>query len=141
MTLNISPLGECIILSNFYYVLCHISVLLVGFIISKHGLFTNIFFLVRNFIDVRWFGFNDPQSGLAYYVWWAGTSPGGKDVMLEQKIHVTETATALNLTPLMPVGERIYVTVRAVNRAGKNNQSINNIQTMFYSYISILFEK
>lgn len=140
MTLNISPLGECIILSNFYYVLCHISVHLVGFITSKHGLFTNIF-LVRNFIDARWFGFNDPQSGLAYYVWWAGTYPGGKDVMLEQKIHVRETATALNLTPLMPVGDRIYVTVRAVNRAGKNNQSLNNIQTMFYSYISILFEK
>lgn len=133
MTLNISPLGECIILRNFYYVLCHISVLLVGFITSKHGLFTYIF-PPRNFIDVRWFGFNDPQSGLAYYVWWAGTSPGGRDVMLEQKIHVTETATALNLTPLMPVGERIYVTVRAVNKAGKNNHTIINIQCMFYSF-------
>lgn len=38
--------------------------------------------------------------------------------MSERKIHVTETATALNLTPVMPVGQRIYITVRAVNRAG-----------------------
>ncbi|XP_078322971.1 uncharacterized protein LOC111122905 [Crassostrea virginica] len=81
---------------------------------------------IRNFIDVRWFGFNDPQSGLAYYVWWAGTSPGGKEIMSERKIHVTETATALNLTPVMPVGQRIYITVRAVNRAGLFRDATSN---------------
>jgi hypothetical protein len=73
----------------------------------------------RNFIDVRWFGFNDPQSGLAHFVWWAGTTPGGSEIMTEREIHVTEMATALNILPLMPVGKRIYVTVRAFNRAGK----------------------
>lgn len=80
---------------------------------------------VRNFIGARWLGFNDPQSGLARFVWWAGTTPGGKEVMVEREIHVTEMATALNVTPAMPVGRRIYVTVRAINRAG-NNQSIIN---------------
>jgi hypothetical protein len=39
--------------------------------------------------------------------------------MTEREIHVTEMATALNILPLMPVGKRIYVTVRAFNRAGR----------------------
>lgn len=39
--------------------------------------------------------------------------------MAEQEVHVTEIATALNIKPEMPTGKRIYVTVRAFNRAGK----------------------
>jgi hypothetical protein len=52
-------------------------------------------------------------------VWWAGTTLGGREIMTEREIHVTEMATALNILPLMPVGKRIYVTVRAFNRAGR----------------------
>lgn len=39
--------------------------------------------------------------------------------MAEREVHVTEIATALNIKPEMPTGKRIYVTVRAFNRAGK----------------------
>lgn len=62
----------------------------------------------------------DPQSGLDHYVWWAGTSPGGNDILSERKVHLTMTAMAFNMSSELPVGKRIYVTVRAYNKAGKS---------------------
>ncbi|XP_061193435.1 uncharacterized protein LOC133201664 [Saccostrea echinata] len=81
---------------------------------------------IKNWIGVNWFGFNDPQSGLSHYVWWAGTTPGGKEILLEREVHLTQIATAYNITPHLRTGPRVYVTVRAYNKAGQFADSTSN---------------
>jgi hypothetical protein len=61
----------------------------------------------------------DPQSGLDYYTWWAGTTSGGNDILSERRVHLTTTAVVVNGSLELPVGKRIFVTVRAYNKAGK----------------------
>nr|XP_034332757.1 uncharacterized protein LOC105327902 isoform X2 [Crassostrea gigas] len=73
---------------------------------------------IRNWIGAKWYGFSDPQSGISHYVWWAGTTPGGKDILQEKSVHLVETATAYNFSQGLPESKRIYVTVRAYNKAG-----------------------
>ncbi|XP_055997828.1 uncharacterized protein LOC125647098 [Ostrea edulis] len=81
---------------------------------------------IRTYIGVKWQGFVDPQSGLDHYVWWAGTSPGGNDILSERKVHLTMTAMSFNMSSELPVGKRIYVTVRAYNKAGLFTDSTSN---------------
>lgn len=49
-------------------------------------------------MGAKWYGFVDPQSGLDRYVWWAGTTKGGSEVLAPREIHLTEVATAVNLS-------------------------------------------
>ncbi|XP_062616047.1 uncharacterized protein LOC134277752 [Saccostrea cucullata] len=79
-----------------------------------------------NFISARWLGFNDPQSGLSHFVWWVGTTPGGDEILLEREGHLTEVAVALNITPQLPVGKRLYISVRAYNNAGLYTEATSN---------------
>ena len=72
----------------------------------------------RSYISAKWYGFQDPQSGLEKFVWRAGTTKGGDNVMAATELHITEVAAVPNLSPLLPVGTTIYITVRAYNRAG-----------------------
>lgn len=73
--------------------------------------------------------------------------------MTEQEVHVTEMATALNIKPEMPIGKRIYVTVRAFNRAGKfqmligtllkiigNNNLFNFFKLLDFYWLLIIIE-
>lgn len=69
-------------------------------------------------MGAKWYGFVDPQSGLDRYVWWAGTTKGGSEVLAPWEIHLTEVATAVNFTSELPLNKRIYITVRAYNKAG-----------------------
>lgn len=69
-------------------------------------------------MGAKWYGFVDPQSGLDRYVWWAGTTKGGSEVLAPREIHLTEVATAVNFTSELPLNKRIYITVRAYNKAG-----------------------
>lgn len=69
-------------------------------------------------MGAKWYGFVDPQSGLDCYVWWAGTTKGGSEVLAAREIHLTEVATAVNFTSELPLNQRIYITVRAYNKAG-----------------------
>lgn len=48
----------------------------------------------------------------------AGTTKGGSDIVSEIELHLTETAAVYNTTLGLPLNQRIYVTVRAYNRAG-----------------------
>nr|XP_034301655.1 uncharacterized protein LOC105322112 [Crassostrea gigas] len=73
---------------------------------------------LRHFMGAKWYGFVDPQSGLDRYVWWAGTTKGGSEVLAPREIHLTEVATAVNFTSELPLNKRIYITVRAYNKAG-----------------------
>jgi hypothetical protein len=38
--------------------------------------------------------------------------------MAATELHITEVAAVPDLSPLLPVGTTIYITVRAYNRAG-----------------------
>jgi len=83
-------------------------------------LFELFFFCIhRTYIAAKWFGFTDPQSGLEKYEWWAGTSPGGTDMMAKTKLHLAEVATNPH-TAALPFDKTIYITVRAYNKAGKH---------------------
>ncbi|CAG2247188.1 unnamed protein product [Mytilus edulis] len=73
------------------------------------------------YLSAKWYGFDDPQSGLQKYVWRAGLKPGYGDIVSPIELHLTETATLLNSTSYnldLPVNKRIFVTVRAYNKAG-----------------------
>nr|XP_034314147.1 uncharacterized protein LOC105348718 isoform X1 [Crassostrea gigas] len=81
---------------------------------------------IRTYFGAKWRGFVDPQSGLDHYVWWAGTTVGGDDILSPQKLHLTTTAAVFNLSPELPVGKRVYVTVRAYNKVGLYTDSTSN---------------
>ncbi|XP_056015772.1 uncharacterized protein LOC125675332 [Ostrea edulis] len=81
---------------------------------------------IRNWIGARWYGFTDPQSGISHYVWWAGTTPGGKEILPEETVHLFEEASAYNFSQELPVSKRIYVTVRAYNKAGLFVDAVSN---------------
>jgi hypothetical protein len=76
------------------------------------------YLFVRTFISAKWYGFEDPQSGLDRFVWRAGTTKGGNDIISETELHLTETVSLSNTTLGLPVNKRIYVTIRAYNKAG-----------------------
>ncbi|XP_061181031.1 uncharacterized protein LOC133189645 [Saccostrea echinata] len=81
---------------------------------------------IRTYIGAKWHGFVDPQSGLDHYVWWAGTTPGGNDILPEKDVHLATTGVVFNLSPELPIGKRVYVTVRAYNKAGLFTDSTSN---------------
>ncbi|XP_076085327.1 uncharacterized protein LOC143056126 [Mytilus galloprovincialis] len=81
------------------------------------------------YLSAKWYGFDDPQSGLQKYVWRAGLKPGYGDIVSPIELHLTETATLLNSTSYnldLPVNKRIFVTVRAYNKAGLWCESSSN---------------
>ena len=72
----------------------------------------------RNFIGAQWRGFTDLGSGLAKFSWRAGTTQGGNDVIAEADVGMTFSAFSSSLSADLPVGQRIYVTVKAFDAAG-----------------------
>jgi hypothetical protein len=75
----------------------------------------------RTYISAKWYGFDDPQSGLEKYVWRAGTVQGGDDIVPAIQLHLTQTAALIsssNFLLSLPVNQKIYITVRAYNKAG-----------------------
>ena len=77
------------------------------------------YFLSRSFLGCKWRGLFDPESGLHHYEWRVGTSPGGDDV-LSSRNSALEEVDFHNLPhdQQLPVGKRLYTTVRAYNKAG-----------------------
>jgi hypothetical protein len=55
---------------------------------------------------------------LQKYVWRAGTSKGGDDIISATELHLTELAALFDPGMALPVNKKIYVTVRAYNKAG-----------------------
>ena len=78
-------------------------------------------------MGAKWHGFQDPQSGIAYYEWRVGTSSGAGDIY-RAKLPLRESAYA---TVSLHKHTMIYITVRAYNRAG-NFLLMGGRKEMFY---------
>lgn len=72
----------------------------------------------RSYIAATWRGFNDPQSGLEKYYIRVGTKIGGYDILSQSELPLTDIAVFPNITDEISINTRIYVTVRAYNKAG-----------------------
>ncbi|XP_060084880.1 uncharacterized protein LOC132564227 [Ylistrum balloti] len=79
----------------------------------------------QTYIGAKWYGFSDPQSGLDHYEWWAGTDRGTDDVLAKEILHLSEVATNPAISSL-PIGQSIYITVRAYNKAGLYVDTVSN---------------
>ncbi|KAK7500517.1 hypothetical protein BaRGS_00008092 [Batillaria attramentaria] len=80
----------------------------------------------RDYVGAQWRGFNDLGSGLAGFAWRAGTSPGGSDVMTSRDVGLAVSAFTKDLTSPLPVGQTVYVTVTATDRAGNSAEVTSN---------------
>ncbi|XP_071123054.1 uncharacterized protein [Mytilus edulis] len=81
---------------------------------------------MTTYISAKWYGFDDPQSGLEKYAWRAGTTKGGTDIIPATVLHLTETAAIYNTSLGLPLNQRIFVTVRAYNKVGLWSESTSN---------------
>ncbi|XP_072048763.1 uncharacterized protein [Amphiura filiformis] len=79
----------------------------------------------RALISAHWWGFHDSQSQLSHFEWRVGTTQGGADILATKRIHLAES-TLVSVTDPLPLNRTMYVTVRAVNRAGLWSESISN---------------
>ncbi|XP_046570853.1 uncharacterized protein LOC124279103 [Haliotis rubra] len=81
----------------------------------------------RTFLRCKWRGFQDPESGLDHYEWRVGTTPGGGEILeptnagLEEAIFQT-----LPRDNQLPLGQTLYTTVRAYNKAGLYSEVTSN---------------
>ena len=92
----------------------------VHVVVTVH--FTNICLAThRSTLSSHWVNFHDPESDLLDMEWRAGTSPGYGDILSPTRLHVTDKVT-VNLTDPLPLGRRIYVTLKVFNRAGRTDQ-------------------
>jgi hypothetical protein len=75
----------------------------------------------RTYVGAKWWGFSDPQSGISHYSWWIGTTPGGDNLMKEERLHHSEMAYRFKLPGgvQLPLDKTIYTTVRATNHVGE----------------------
>lgn len=73
----------------------------------------------RNYISSKWYGFTDPQSGIDKFSWRVGTKPGSDDILKSASLPVSDILVEPDLLHKLPIGKRIYVTIKAYNRAGK----------------------
>ncbi|VDI61828.1 polycystin 2 [Mytilus galloprovincialis] len=81
---------------------------------------------LKNYISAKWYGFDDAQSGLEKYEWRVGTKPGNGDIIPTIELHLTETAALLDSSSYnlsLPINTRMYITVRAYNKAGLWSES------------------
>ncbi|VDH98686.1 Hypothetical predicted protein, partial [Mytilus galloprovincialis] len=81
---------------------------------------------LRSYIAATWRGFNDPQSGLEKYYIRVGTKIGGYDILSQSELPLTDIAVFPNITDEISTNTRIYVTVRAYNKAGLYSESTSN---------------
>ncbi|MBI2931486.1 MAG: hypothetical protein HYY16_07525, partial [Planctomycetes bacterium] len=75
-------------------------------------------------LTANWSGFSDPESGIAFYEWAIGTSPGAADI---QPFVSTALATSASNPALTLIdGATYYVTVRATNSAALSAIATSN---------------
>lgn len=73
----------------------------------------------RNYLAAKWYGFVDSQSGMDVYVIRVGTAHGSGDIMSSTVMTETDTIFMTYLSDVLPLNRRIYITVRAYNKAGR----------------------
>lgn len=66
-------------------------------------------------VSATWVDFVDMESGVVEYSWWAGSSPGAADVFKRTAVALASSASR-HVT--LAHGQRVFVTVEAVNPAG-----------------------
>ena len=77
-------------------------------------------FYPRSRISAHWFNFYDSESGIAYYEWRAGRIQGQADIVSPTRVNGnTERVIQWRLSQQLPLGDIIYITVRAINFAGE----------------------
>ena len=86
----------------------------------------------RSTLSSHWVNFHDPESDLLDMEWWAGTSPGHGDILSPTRLHVTDKVT-VNLTDPLPLGRRIYVTLKVFNRAGRTDHFLVLLTTLSFN--------
>ncbi|CAC5386466.1 unnamed protein product [Mytilus coruscus] len=110
-------------------VIIHNSPPTAGAVQDGTGFYDTEYQSMMIYISAKWYGFDDPQSGLQKYVWRAGTKPGYDDIVPPIELHLTVSAALLNSTSYnldLPLNKRIYVTVRAYNKLGLWSESSSN---------------
>ncbi|XP_064643830.1 uncharacterized protein LOC135497820 [Lineus longissimus] len=84
--------------------------------------------LSRDNVGAKWWGFLDPHSGISHYSWWIGTTPGGDDLMKEERLHHTQMVFLRQLPGgvRLPVDKDIHVTIGATNQVGMSSNATSN---------------
>ncbi|XP_046356064.2 uncharacterized protein LOC124134978 [Haliotis rufescens] len=67
-------------------------------------------------LTARWFGFEDPETGINHFAWCVGTSTGKCDVLPSINNLLSDSVLKTGLK--LPSGHPLYVTVNATNQAG-----------------------
>ncbi|XP_063408922.1 uncharacterized protein LOC134692402 [Mytilus trossulus] len=80
----------------------------------------------RSYVAATWHGFNDPQSGLDKYTIRVGTTIGGSDIISQTEFPLTDIVVFPNIIKPISTNSRIYVTVRAYNKAGLYSEATSN---------------
>ncbi|XP_067684738.1 uncharacterized protein [Haliotis asinina] len=81
----------------------------------------------RTFLGCKWQGFQDPESGLDHYEWRVGTAPGGGEILEPTNAGLEEVIFhTLSRDHQLPVGQTLYTTVRAYNKAGLYSEVTSN---------------
>ena len=74
----------------------------------------------RDTLHVTWQGFSEPQGGDINYEWCLGTKHGSGacDIRAFEAVGTHTSASIVGAAALLPMGVRVYTTVRATNAAG-----------------------
>ncbi|VDI63397.1 Hypothetical predicted protein, partial [Mytilus galloprovincialis] len=81
---------------------------------------------LRNYISAKWYGFTDPQSGIDRFAWRVGTKPGSDDIVKSTHLPRSDILVEPDLLHSLPRGQRIYVTIKAYNKAGLGTEAHSN---------------
>ncbi|XP_076113981.1 uncharacterized protein LOC143082265 [Mytilus galloprovincialis] len=81
---------------------------------------------LRRYLSARWYGFTDPQSGIEKFSWRAGTKPGQDDIVKSTHLPQTDLLVEPDLPQKLPLGQRIYITIKAYNKAGLTTEATSN---------------
>lgn len=82
--------------------------------------------LCRSLVSGHWEGFHDAQSLIRNYVYYAGLSPNGSDLIPPTSVPAHQTSFLHPLPSPLPSGTQVYSTVVAYNRAGLYTTSSSN---------------
>ncbi|XP_076113983.1 uncharacterized protein LOC143082268 [Mytilus galloprovincialis] len=81
---------------------------------------------LRNYISAKWYGFTDPHSDIDKFAWRVGTKPGSDDIVKSTHLPRSDILVEPDLLHKLPRGQRIYVTVKAYNKAGLSTEANSN---------------
>ena len=93
----------------------------------------------RNYLAAKWYGFVDSQSGIDIYVIRVGKAQGSGDIMSSTVVTETDAIFMTYLSDLLPLNRRIYITVRAYNKAGR--WTVVNSLSSNYSLLRLFIQK